>query len=91
MRWTFRELLASLLLGLGAVALLAPVALYVLIHGDDDRYLWLISGPPPFDQLGSGPVQLWLGTGLVTAGVLLVVLATLVKGSSARSTPVRQG
>ncbi|HEU4567021.1 MAG TPA: hypothetical protein VFR99_03240 [Marmoricola sp.] len=79
MRWTLRELVSSLLLGLGAVTLSAPAALYVLIHGSDRRYLWLISGPPPFDRLGSGPVQLWLGVGLVATGVLLVLLASLVK------------
>ncbi|MGN6331197.1 MAG: hypothetical protein ACTHOD_06020 [Motilibacteraceae bacterium] len=84
MPWTFRELLSALLLGLGAVTLCAPAALYVLIHGDAERYLWLISGPSPFDQLGSGPVQLWLGAGLVTTGLLLVLLATLLKASGRR-------
>ena len=78
-RWTPREIVASLLLGLGVVAVGSPVALYVLVHGDTRRYEWLISGPAPFDQFGSGPFQLWVSLFLVLLGLLLMVLATLVK------------
>lgn len=70
------DALSSLALGLGMLALVAPVGLYQLIHGDDRRYRWLISGPAPFDQFGGGPYQLWLyvsfvllGTGSLGAGL----------------------
>ena len=54
------DLVTSTLLGLGLLLVAAPAVFLWLIHGSDDRYLWLISGPRPFDQWGSGPYQLWI-------------------------------
>ncbi len=48
------------MLGLGLIAVVSPVFFYWFIHGDTDRYLWIINGPPPFDQFGGGPYQLWI-------------------------------
>jgi hypothetical protein len=69
---------SAVTLGLGVSCLPAPILLLWFIHGDNERYEWLISGPPPFDQFGSGPVQLalvlgfWiLAFGLLTIGVAL--------------------
>ncbi len=45
-----------------------PLFLYWLIHGDYERYIWLINGPPPFDQFGSGPYQLFMGLGFLALG-----------------------
>lgn len=71
MRLTVQHLFASVLLGLGVLTL-SPLGLCWLIHGDQARYRWLISGPAPFDELGSGPVQLWTALGLVLAGTLFM-------------------
>jgi hypothetical protein len=69
---------SAVALGLGVFCLPAPIFLLWFIHGDNSRYEWLISGPPPFDQFGSGPVQLalilglWiLAFGLLSVGVAL--------------------
>lgn len=45
-------------ISIGSLFILSPFILYWFIHGNYHRYMWLISGPFPFSQLGSGPVQL---------------------------------
>jgi hypothetical protein len=72
------DLVSSAMLGIGLVSLAMPFFLYWLIHGDSDRYIWLINGPSPFDEFGSGPFQVFMylgffamGTGLVSAGAAL--------------------
>ncbi len=72
MRSTVQHLFASVLLGVGVLTLLSPLGLAWLIHGDQARYLWLISGPAPFNELGSGPVQLWTSLGLVLVGAVIM-------------------
>ncbi|MCA0970813.1 hypothetical protein LCM20_09445 [Halobacillus litoralis] len=69
------KLLSSLFLGLSLLFFLSPVGLYWFIHGDDDRYVWIIKGPYPFSQFGSGPFQLWMGIGLVLTGVICAVIS----------------
>jgi hypothetical protein len=54
---------SALAFGLGVLCLAAPILLLWFIHGDNERYEWIISGPPPFDKFGSGPVQLALIAG----------------------------
>lgn len=49
--------ISSLLLVLGVELLLFPLV-SIWFSGDYSRYAWLISGPYPFSQLGSGPFQL---------------------------------
>lgn len=65
-----------LLLGLEFVA--APFFLYWWIHGDSERYIWIISGPSPFRYFGGGPFQLWMGICLLGAGTACLGLARLV-------------
>jgi hypothetical protein len=67
---------SAIVLGLGMLCLPAPILLLWFIHADNARYEWLISGPPPFDQFGSGPVQLALVVGLwiLALGLLAVGL-----------------
>lgn len=62
--------------GLGPVLVLSPIFFYWLNHVSSERYEWLINGPGPFDQFGSGPYQLFnlglfpllLGPGLLAVG-----------------------
>jgi hypothetical protein len=82
---------SSVALGLGVFLLPAPLVLLWFIHADNERYEWLISGPPPFDQFGSGPFQLALILGFWTLafGLLAIVLALrrrLVRGVWTRAT-----
>ena len=39
------DLISSLLIGLGVIAAFSPFALYWWIHGDYNRYIWIIQGP----------------------------------------------
>jgi hypothetical protein len=61
-----------------------PLFLYWLIHGDYDRYVWLINGPAPFDQFGGGPFQLFMGVGFLALGAGMVTA-----GTSLRLAPTR--
>jgi len=69
---------------------MSPVILYWFIHGDPDRYLWIISGPAPFSSFGSGPFQLYLYAGLVITGSLLITTVLVAKRRRrVRQTPPR--
>ncbi|WP_229666791.1 hypothetical protein [Paraliobacillus quinghaiensis] len=69
------KLLSSLFLGLSLVFFISPIFLYWFIHGDYDRYIWIINGPFPFSHFGGGPFQLWMGTGLVFSGLIFVIIS----------------
>jgi len=84
MVWRAREFVSTVLLGTGVLAVLAPLFLYRFIHGDSDRYMWIINGPPPFDSFGSGPFQRLMYVGLLIVGCLLIGGAILVRGSRCR-------
>lgn len=74
------DLLSSTLLGLGILSVLAAPAVWWWVNGSRKRYLWIISGPPPYDRLGSGPLQLWIGMLLVAAGVALFTVGAVLRG-----------
>jgi hypothetical protein len=76
--------LAALLVGLGCLLLAAPVFLAWWIHGSPERYLRIISGPFPYDRLGSGPLQLWLGVALVCAGLVALAAGRALRAWLAR-------
>ena len=70
----------SLILGLGIIFIISPVVLYWWIHGNYDRYLWIIRGPYPYSDLGSGPFQLLISIGLFIIGfIFLMIYFTLNK------------
>jgi hypothetical protein len=73
------DLLSSLLLGWGVLLLLAPVPLYWFIHGDSQRYLWIINGPFPFSSFGGGPFQLFTYVGLAVLGGAVITAAVLMR------------
>ena len=73
-----RRAAVSLLAAVGAVAFVTPPFVWWLLS-DHDRYVRVISGPPPFDMFGSGPFQLWLAFSFFSLGLGSFVLAcTLV-------------
>jgi hypothetical protein len=63
--------LSQLLAGLGLVFILSPFVLYWFIHGNHDRYIWLIKGPYPFSSFGSGPFQLFMYAAMFLLGITL--------------------
>ncbi len=64
-----------------AAASLATIVYLDLLAADHERYVWLINGPAPFDQFGSGPFQLGLHVAfaLAVSGFTLAGLALLLR------------
>ena len=77
MRGLIADTVSSLMLGLGVMLLASPFLLWWWIHGSYERYVWIISGPYPYDNLGGGPFQLTLYFGLFTAGSVLTSIALI--------------
>lgn len=72
--------IASLLFGFGVLGVASPFLLWWFIHGDYDRYIWIIHGPSPFSSFGSGPFQGGMYIGLLLCGGILIALSLLLKG-----------
>lgn len=72
---TVRKTFFLILLGGGAILLVAPFVLYWFIHGDYERYIWIINGPFPFSNFGSGPFQMGMYGALFLIGALLIAAA----------------
>lgn len=58
---------------------LSPIILYWFIHGDYDRYIWIINGPFPLNSFGGGPFQLLIYGGLFIVGVVLIAVSLIIK------------
>lgn len=74
MKNTIIEFLFSLLAGIGSIFLVSPFILNWWIHGNYDRYIWIISGPSPYNKFGGGPFQMAMYLGLFLVGIVLIVL-----------------
>lgn len=74
-KYSIKEYIIDLFIGIGFIILIFPVFLYWLIHGSYDRYLWLIHGPEPFSNLGSGPFQMYIYIGAFVIGVIVSAIA----------------
>ncbi len=73
------DLVSSALLGMGIQFLLVPPLFWWWLHGSRERYLWIISGPLPYSQFGSGPLQLWIAVFSGTLGIALFLLGVLMR------------
>jgi hypothetical protein len=68
---------AGILITIGIMLwLLIPFGCWWL-HGDYDRYIWIINGPFPFSHLGSGPLQMGLTVLAALGGLVLIIAAVL--------------
>ncbi len=56
-----------------------PFILRWWIHGDYERYVWIISGPRPHDKFGGGPFQLVMYSTLFLTGLAFTVFALAVR------------
>lgn len=72
-------ILSNLLLLIGIEICLSPIILYCFIHGNYDRYIWIINGPFPFNSFGGGPFQLLMYGGLLITGLVLIAISLIVK------------
>ena len=82
-----RGFAAGVFFSWGLVLMLSPVALYLFIHGDSARYAWIIDGPEPFSNFGSGPYQLRMYVVLFIVGTVLLTSGLIIgsyKGRAAR-------
>lgn len=85
------DLATSALLGLGLILTAAPGIVFWLIHGDRERYLWLISGPAPFDQWGSGPYQLGIYVLLTLAAGCCLAMGVVLRWAHVEGELPRRG
>ena len=72
-------ILSNLLLLIGIEICLSPIILYWFIHGNYDRYIWIINGPFPLNSFGGGPFQLLMYGGLLISGLVLIAVLLIVK------------
>lgn len=79
-KW-FLDFTSSLILGLGFIFFISPLFLYTFIHGNHERYMWIISGPYPFDSFGSGPYQMFMYIALFILGLIFIAISLIVKRS----------
>lgn len=84
-----RGFAAGVLVSWGILLMLGPVALYMFIHADAERYAWIIGGPEPFSNFGSGPYQLRMYVGLFAIGAVLLASGLIVGSFKGRATRKR--
>ena len=49
------------------------------IHSRYECYVWIISGPYPYDNLGGGPFQVMAYSGLSAAGFVMTSIAPILR------------
>lgn len=86
-----RGFAAGILFGWGLFLMASPVALYLFIHADIQRYAWIISGPEPFSSFGSGPYQLRMYIGLFAVGIVLLAGGLILVSGRRRAGSGRHG
>lgn len=67
------------LLGAGLIFMISPAILYWFIHGNYERYIWILDAPFPFSHFGGGPFQLFMFMGLFIVGISLIVISMILK------------
>lgn len=77
--FSFKNFMLDLLLGIGFLFAISSIILYWFIHGDYERYIWIINGPYPFSHFGGGPFQLFMYVGLFIVGLGLVAISRFLK------------
>lgn len=63
----------------GVTLLFSPLFYVWFIHGNYERYIWIINGPKPFNRLGGGPNQFWLLFSSLLLGGAMIFLSYLLK------------
>lgn len=83
--------LRIVLIGGGLLGLATPLLFYAWIHGNSDRYLWIINQGYPCSAMGGGPFQLfvlvvfpWLASVIVLAAAALVPVRQPASGDVKR-------
>lgn len=78
-KYSLIKFISELLMGLGFIFTISPIILYCFVHGNYERYIWIINGPYPFSHFGSGPFHLFMYLSLLIVGAALIVIAMMIK------------
>lgn len=73
------KIISFLFLCFGVLLVVSPVVLNWFIHGDFERYLWIINGPYPFNSFGSGPFQMVMYASLFFVGIVMIVSGLMIR------------
>ncbi|MFA5947845.1 MAG: hypothetical protein WC806_02640 [Candidatus Gracilibacteria bacterium] len=73
------KIISFLLLCFGVLLVVSPVVLYWFIHGDFERYLWIINGSYPFSSFGSGPFQMVVDVCLFFVGIVMILSGLMMR------------
>ena len=72
-------ILSNFIMSIGVIAVISPMILYWFIHGDYERYIWIINGPFPFSSFGGGPFQMLMYISLFITGAVLIIVSLIIK------------
>lgn len=75
----FIDIILDVIRGIAFIFIISPFIINWFIHGDYDRYRWILSGPYPFSSFGGGPFQLRMYVISIFVGILLFAFSTLLK------------
>ena len=78
------NIISYIFFGVGIISIMNVFLLYQWIHGDYERYLWIISGPDPYNKFGGGSYQLIMYSGLIFIGIIAIAIAFFTKKIIAR-------
>ena len=78
-KYVLTGLISDLLLGIGFIFIISLAMLYWFIHGNYERYIWIINGPYPFSHFGGGPFQLFMSIGLFIIGIIFIAISMTIK------------
>ena len=70
--------LTNFFMSIGITALISSIILYWFIHGDYERYIWIIKGPFPFSSFGGGPFQMLMYASLFIIGAVFIIVSILI-------------
>ncbi len=70
-----KSILSNVFLIAGIEVSLSPIFMYWFIHGDYERYIWIINGPFPFKSFGGGPFQMLMYISLFITGAVFIFLS----------------
>lgn len=73
------DIVNSTLFGLGVIFMISPFLLNWWIHDSYEQYIWIISGPDPYNKFGGGSYQLYMYLYLFLIGAIIFTGAFLLR------------
>ncbi len=79
--YSFNDFITDLIMGLGFILIFCPILIYWFIHGNYYRYIWIVSGPYPFNAITGGTFQYIFYGAFILAGIALITIGIISKRS----------